>query len=46
MTIISLLKYIKLYKRGRNPSNTHFNLTGIIDYTLKKNSKRKKKFKA
>ena len=28
---------------GRNPNNTHFNFTGIKDYTLKKKKKMNEK---
>ena len=45
MPNISWLKYIKLYKRGRN-SNTHFNFTGIKIIHWEKNSKRIKTVKA
>ena len=46
MSNISLSKYINFYRRGRNSNNTHFNFTGIKDYTLEKNSNRKKGLKA
>ena len=40
MSNISLSKYINFYRRGRNSNNTHFNFTGIKDYTLKKKKKK------
>ena len=36
MSNISWLEDIMLDKRGTNSNNTHFKITGIKDYTLKK----------